>query len=199
MTENTTQRKVGRIKEKYQLSNLDETLRRRYESGDSSLRELAEYVNRQITAAFLEGEPYAPNYVYDVLGGGDDASSQERNDLRRRLRGDDVDVDALRSDWVSHMAVRTYLQSDLDVDTDRKAGASRDPMDTLEKVRGLVNREEKIVEEALKVTEGVDTDALSIHTDVYVMDDETGATERIEQFLRDRADGSSNDEPLRGE
>ncbi|MFW5919360.1 MAG: hypothetical protein ACOCSF_04085, partial [Halanaeroarchaeum sp.] len=64
-----------------------------------------------------------------------------------------------------------------------------------EKVRGLINREEKIVEEALKVTEGVDTDGLSIHTDVYVMDDETGETERIERFLRDRADTGTDVEP----
>jgi hypothetical protein len=199
MTTQSPQRKVGRIKAKYDLTDLDETLRSRYESGEASLRELAEYVNRQVTAAFLEGEPYAPNYVYDVLAGGDDVSSQERNDLRRRLRGDDVDVDALRSDWVSHMAVRTYLQSDLDVDTDRKAGSARDPLETLEKVRGLVNREEKIVEEALKVTDGVDTDGLSIHTDVYVMDDDTGETERIEQFLRQRADDRSDDEFGSGE
>ena len=185
MTGDSAQRKVGRIKEKYDLADLDETLRDRYAGGDTSLRDLADYVNRRITEAFLDDGSYPSNYVYAVLGGDEDVSAAERNDLRRRLRADGYDLDALRSDWVSHMAVRTYLQSDLDVDTKRQRARSRDPLATLEKIRGLVNRDEQIVEEALKVTDGVDVEDLSVHADVYVMDETTGETERIEQFLHD--------------
>ena len=185
MTGDSAQRKVGRIKEKYDLADLDETLRDRYAGGDTSLRDLADYVNRRITEAFLDDGSYPSNYVYAVLGGDEDVSAAERNDLRRRLRADGYDLDALRSDWVSHMAVRTYLQSDLDVDTKRQRARSRDPLATLEKIRGLVNRDEQIVEEALKVTDGVDVEDLSVHADVCVMDETTGETERIEQFLHD--------------
>jgi len=187
MPGDSAQRKVGRIKEKYDLTDLDETLRERYAGGDTSLRDLADDVNRRITETFLDGGSHPSNYVYAVLGGDEDVSAAERNDLRRRLRADGYDLDELRADWVSHMAIRTYLQSDLDVDTKRQRARSRDPLATLEKIRGLVNRDEQIVEEALKVTDGVDVDGLSIHADVYVMDEATGETERIEQFLRDRA------------
>lgn len=185
MTDSPAQHKLGRIKDKYDLTDLDETLRVRYRSGEDSLRSLAAYVNRQITAAFLEEYPYAPNYVYEVLGPGeDDVSTRERNDLRRRLRADGLDIDELTADWVSHMAVRTYLQDDLDLDTGRRSRTERDPDETLEKLRGLISRDERIVEEALKATEGVDVDDISIHAEVYVLDDETGETTRVERYLR---------------
>lgn len=185
MTDSPAQHKLGRIKDKYDLTDLDETLRVRYRSGEDSLRSLAAYVNRQITAAFLEEHPYAPNYVYEVLGpDGDDVSTRERNDLRRRLRADGLDIDELTEDWVSHMAVRTYLQDDLDLDTARPSRTARDPEETLEKLRGLISRDERIVEEALKATESVDVEDISIHAEVYVLDDETGETTRVERYLR---------------
>lgn len=194
MTDSPAQHKLGRIKDKYDLTGLDETLRVRYRSGEDSLRTLAAFVNRQITAAFLEQYPYAPNYVYEVLGpGGDDVSTRERNDLRRRLRADGLDIDELTADWVSHMAVRTYLQDDLDLDTGRRSRTERDPEETLEKLRGLISRDERIVEEALKATDGVDVADVSIHAEVYVLDDETGETTRVERYLRDIAEETEGD------
>jgi hypothetical protein len=111
-----TASKVGRVIETYDIAGLGETLEARWTGtgGErSSLRDLADLVNRRLLAAamsdadmrVLDGEV---ENTYRLLTA-DDASSGGRAEAEARLRQAGVDVETLRADFVSHQAVHTYL------------------------------------------------------------------------------------------
>jgi hypothetical protein len=111
------QNKVQRVIAEYDLEGLGAELERRWtapsEADRSSLRELATEVNRRILRAALESGGENPlegavDNLYRLLTE-EAVSPADRTRAERRLERSDVDVDALRSDFVSYQAVRTYL------------------------------------------------------------------------------------------
>lgn len=126
--------KVARLIEEYELEEAGRTLTQRWR-GDSgerdSLRDLADQFNQWLLRAemeaadidYLDGEV---ENLYRLLT--DDAvSSGKLTRARRRLDREDVDVDRLTRDFVSHQAMHTYLTkhrgvsppSDPDAEVDR--------------------------------------------------------------------------------
>lgn len=108
--------KVGRLVAEHGLEDLPGELEDRWTAPReerSSLRDLAEYVNRRVLEAVLRDAGRDPlpddvDAIYRALTS-DDASAAERTRRRRDLERDGIDVDALESDFVSHQAVHTYL------------------------------------------------------------------------------------------
>jgi hypothetical protein len=134
-TRPVTASKVGRVIETYGLAGLGETLEARWTgtAGErSSLRDLADLVNRRLLAAamsdadmrVLDGEV---ENTYRLLTA-DDASSGGRAEAAARLRQAGVDVERLRADFVSHQAVHTYLTKyrDASLPGDDRPTAERD-------------------------------------------------------------------------
>lgn len=108
--------KVGRLIDEYEFDGLGADLEARWTSDDRdgmSLRELETYFNerllesrmRSMGVQSLEGEV---SNLYHLLTG-DDVSGAERTRVTRRLERVGVDVEALRADFVSYGAIRTYL------------------------------------------------------------------------------------------
>lgn len=195
MTDDTSRLKVARIVDRYDLADLDSQLRTRYVVEDASLRDLADFVNVQVTTAFLEDQPFAPESVYRILGDPEGSASKgDQSDLRRRLRAHGVDVEALEREWVTHMTVRSYLRRHLDVDTERDAQAPVDPAVTLERVRGLLDREESILRRSVEATASIDADRWDIHQQVRLIDRETGESRDLQTFLQDLADAENGAE-----
>ncbi|MFB6093666.1 MAG: rod-determining factor RdfA [Halanaeroarchaeum sp.] len=177
--------KIRRLKDEYDLSALDADILRLYDGEGKSLRQLADYLNVRITAEYLDREPFSPRSVYTTLRDRTgEVAEREKTDLRRRLRMHDVDLDELEDDWVSHMSVRSYLRRELGIDTDRAAN-DVDPSVTLDRLRGLIDREENIVEQTLERTRGLDVDSWEVHTDVLLVDSRTGESVRAEEYLAD--------------
>jgi hypothetical protein len=114
--------KVQRVAEAYRLSGVDEELQRRYETGDATLHELAEYVNDRITAVTLDAvnEPIdsEPATVRAALNGEEGIPATRRDDMRATLAGR-IDVEVLLDSYVSHETVRRHLNEHLDVSTSR--------------------------------------------------------------------------------
>lgn len=108
--------KVGRLVATHDLDDLPAELEARWTAPReerSSLRDLADYVNRRILEAVLRDAGRDPltddvEAIYRALTS-DDASAAERTRRRRSLERDGIDVDDLESDFVSHQAVHTYL------------------------------------------------------------------------------------------
>jgi hypothetical protein len=110
--------KVERLLEEYELAELGNALERAWTATDpderASLRDLAtrfnerllEAVLRDAGDAVLEGEI---ENTYHLLAG-DPVSSGDRRRAERRLERQGIDIDALRSDFVSYQAIRTYLK-----------------------------------------------------------------------------------------
>lgn len=192
MTSGPSKRKIGKLKDRYDLEGLDEKLAFKYNVDDDSLRDLANYINVQVTKAFLDNKPFSPEHVYQTLRDPNDTVSREDQlDLKRRLRLHDVDVDTLEGEWVTHMSVRSYLQKDLDIDTERETKGPLDPDVTLERIRGLQNREQKIIWENFEATEGVDADRWDLHQELRLINKETGESIPLREFLQDLKDGGA--------
>lgn len=108
--------KVGRLVAEHGLEDLPGELEARWTAPReerSSLRDLADYVNRRILESVLRDAGRDPlpddvEAIYRALTD-EDASAAERTRRRRSLERDGIDVDNLEGDFVSHQAVHTYL------------------------------------------------------------------------------------------
>lgn len=142
--------KVGRMERAYSLPALDEELRRRYEDGDSTLHELAAYINDRITTVTLDAigqTEYEPATVRAALQDDQSIPATRRDDIRAALTGQ-IDVDTLTSSYLSHETVRRHLNEHLDVST------SQGGFDTLDDLQSVLTsyqeQYENGVESALK-------------------------------------------------
>lgn len=118
--------KVGQTIARYELEGVPEELAARWtgESGErESLRSLAHYFNRRVLGVALRDAGVDTvddvDRTYRVLIG-DVGSAGDRTTLRNRLEREEVPVDQVKSDFVSHQTIHTFLTEHLDVayDTD---------------------------------------------------------------------------------
>lgn len=109
--------KVERLLETYELTGMGAELERRWtdDSGErDSLRTLATVFNEQLLERAMldagmnpvEGE--VANLYRNLTD--DEVSRGVRTEVRNRLEQNGVDVSALRQDFVSYQAIRTYLK-----------------------------------------------------------------------------------------
>lgn len=128
--------KVQRVTQAYRLTGVDEELRRRYEAGDATLHELAEYVNNRVTAVTLDAldNPTGtePSTVRAALSGAESVPATKRDDLRAILAGQ-LDIDLLTDAYVSHETIRRHLNDHLDVST------SQGGFDTFEELQEVLD------------------------------------------------------------
>jgi hypothetical protein len=108
--------KVARLIDDYELDGIGAELEHHWTAEDDrrSLRDLADYFNLQILTQALEAANIQHldgevENTYRLLTD-DDISSAESTRAQRRLERDGVDVDALKSDFVTYQAIRTYLK-----------------------------------------------------------------------------------------
>lgn len=128
--------KVKRVLEEYELTEVGDELERAWTATDpnerESLRDLATRLNQRILKEALQGagetvlEGEAEN-KYQLLTD-DGVSPGDRKRAERKLKRQGIDVEALRSDFVSYQAIRTYLMDYRDAelkttDTDKRESA----------------------------------------------------------------------------
>lgn len=109
--------KVARLIREYGLSGLGDELERRWTRTEQrdSLRDLAEYFNRQLLRKSLEDEnagslDATDTDLYHSLTS-DDVTSGVRQETRSQLERQGVDTDSLEDDFVSYQSMRTYLRN----------------------------------------------------------------------------------------
>jgi hypothetical protein len=108
--------KVPRLIDEYDLQGLGAELEQLWtaEKDRKSLRALARYFNQHLLqqaleeadVQYLDGEI---ENTYRLLTD-DEVSSAESTRVQRRLERDGVDVDELKSDFVTYQAIRSYLK-----------------------------------------------------------------------------------------
>jgi hypothetical protein len=175
--------KVERVIRKWGLDGLGNELERRwlgegYEQ--QSLRELADHFNRRVleqaldeaNVVTLEGEL---DNTYELLTG-DDITQGARTQARNRLEREDVDVDDVLGDFVSHYAVHTYLREHRGVEY-----PSADDEDqrerSVETIRRLTSRLTAVTRrnvENLRSTDRLDVGPVDVITDVQVVCEDCG-------------------------
>ncbi|SER38108.1 rod-determining factor RdfA [Natrinema salaciae] len=193
--------KVGRSVERYELDGLNDELRRKRFDEEASLRELADFVNRQILAAAIESTPLdltdiaygavspddALSAVYETLTSDSVAADREVR-VRTRLEQQGVDIAAIESDWVTHPTVRGHLNDCLGIDTSRSARITPDESrDTIEWAR---TRCARIVEQTVSrlVTSGHLAIAdFDVTITIQITCGECGRTHRPTELLEQRS------------
>jgi hypothetical protein len=176
-TKPLTNSKVGRLIEDHDLTGLGETLERRWlgeGTEQQSLRDLAEFFNKELLAAVMyeagvntiEGEL---DNLYRLLTD-DDVSSGNRTQARNRLKRNDIDVEELEREFVTHQAVHTYLTEFRGVSRDDRGHRSLEADErTLTKLRNRTATVTESVVEQRSNRGDISLDEFDVLVDVRIL------------------------------
>jgi len=185
--------KVARVIEEWDLEGVGEDLEA-YWLGERdeqySLRTLADWFNRQVLAAALEAtdQSYVERQLentYELLTDDDDGAT--RAEVEARLRQQGVDVDELRSSFVSHQSIYTYLtkhrgvsQPDADESDETRIENTRSA------IQRLVNRTNAVVRnnlESLRNTGRITLGKFTVIVDVQVFCQDCETQHSVDELL----------------
>ncbi|WP_144906570.1 rod-determining factor RdfA [Halobellus captivus] len=185
--------KVAKLIHQYDLGDIGTELEERWtrEENRMSLRTLAEYFNTELLAAalrkhstnILEGE--AENY-YRLLTD-EDVSSGTRIQAENKLEQQEIDVEALRSDFVSRQAIHTYLTKERETAYEREEQTRNERISSrIDTIRRLKNRvvavSEQILSELAKLGD-VSSSATRVSVLVQVTCDHCGSQYPFAEFI----------------
>ncbi|MFD1599760.1 rod-determining factor RdfA [Halobellus rarus] len=194
-TDNRPSSKVARLIAEYDLDGLGDELEARW-TGDgverTSLRDLADYFNERLLEqtlidAGMNALESDVSTMYQNLTD-DEVSTGVRTDTRSRLEQNQIDVDALESDFVSYQAIRSYLTEYRDAEYRRLSDEEKVEKD-LQSIQRLMTRTLSVTEERiekLRETERIDVDAFEVLLDVQVLCQECGEQYSVSEFLENR-------------
>ena len=186
--------KVDRLLTEYSLSGMDEQLIASW-TGDAderwSLRDLAEYFNRELLRAAmaeagmttLDGE--VAN-TYRLLTA-EDVSTGVRTQAETTLERNGIDPQRLRTDFVSHQAIHTYLTKQRGVEHPSEPVGDRAGK-TERTIRRLGSRLVAVAEKRLRSLRDAGTITLgtfSVLVDVYVVCEDCGTHTDVPTLLGD--------------
>ena len=149
--------KVGDVAQRYDIEDVASELAALWtDEGENrhSLRELADYFNRQVlrTAMVdadmnpLEGET---ENLYRLLTE-DDSGSGNRIEAERRLEFEDVPVEELRDDFVTHQTVYRHLKNCLHEEYDHEIEPEERLERDIQQIESFQNRIRVVVEEMVR-------------------------------------------------
>lgn len=149
--------KVERIIRKYGLDGTGDELVAYWTGGGDdqrSLRELADYLNREVLRSAMENAGMSPlsgevGNFYRLLTD-DDVSAGSRTEAETTLRREGVAVEELRRDFVSHQAVHTYLTKYRDVEWQSQTEERERVEKTVATVQRLQSRLAAVAEQNLR-------------------------------------------------
>jgi len=189
--------KIGRQITAYDLTDLNAELVHRREEDEASLRDLADTVNVRILDAALRDVDADvaghPESVYETLVSGD-VPTEQQVDLEDQLTHLGIDIDELRSDFVSHQTVSNHLNDCLDVDTSRPTIESVDA--GRKKIEWARSRDEYIIEHTIDQLDRADhlsVGSAEVNHSTTITCTDCGDTFRVEQLL-DKRECSCADE-----
>lgn len=183
--------KVAHLIEEYDLEPLgDELVAAWTADGDErrSLRELAEYFNRQLLGeamrtAGLQTVDGEPENLHRLLTDGD-VGGADRTRARRKLAREGVDVEDLLEDFVSYQAVRTYLREDRDAEYSRDGGErATDTAETVQRLRGRTAAVVADKVEQLRTAGDLDVGEFRTIVDVSVVCESCGEQYAVSDLL----------------
>jgi hypothetical protein len=152
----TSRSKVARLIERYDLAGIGDELEHRWTRAEnrSSLRDLADYFNKQILRSALESEDETPidgevANLYRLLTDGETTSGVQQQ-AKNRLAGRGVDPATLEDDFVSYQSIRTYLKQYRDAAPPDDQSSTEDQIQRKQAtIQRIVSRLAKVTEQSL--------------------------------------------------
>lgn len=138
--------KVGFLIDEYDLTGIGTELEERWTRADGgdSIRELAEYFNRQVLLAVMQEAGSDPlkselDAIYSAASGDRDAPTLEI-EVRERLDQFGLDLDEISDRLVSHQTIYNYLTDHREVTYDREIDPEEQLAAVNESVQKMKNR-----------------------------------------------------------
>lgn len=184
--------KVARVIDTYELDGWGETLERRWtdETGErTSLRDLADTLNEEIMTAALRDADVSVTTLdaastYRTLSGEGDVSPADRHRKERELEQAGVDVETVRSDFVTHQAVHTYLTSYRDAELeDRSEGRAERAVENLQRLQGRAGVVTESTVERMVSTEEITDHEYEVFVDIQVVCEDCERTYSVNELL----------------
>ncbi|WP_248517979.1 rod-determining factor RdfA [Salinarchaeum laminariae] len=185
--------KVARVIDAYELDGWGETLERRWTSevGErTSLRDLADTLNEEIMAAALRDADVsvtAPDAAstYRTLSGEGDVSRADRHRKERELEQAGIDVESVRSDFVTHQAVHTYLTSYRDAELEeRSEDRTQRAVENLQRLQGRTGVVTESTIERMIATEEITDHEYEVFVDIQVVCEDCERKYSVNELLR---------------
>ena len=197
--------KVARVIREYDLDGMGPTLEAAWtgEAGErTSLRDLADEFNEAVLEAVLRDAGVSllnvdVSSTYEALHG-ESGSSATR--ARRRLEREDIDVDELTGDFVTHQAVHTYLTQEREATLPAADDEMADrKVETIEKLQGRVSAVAESAISSLANKGELDRGDYDVLVDVRAVCPNCGAdTPVVELLRRGGCDCTTDHEPTDG-
>ncbi|WP_309484883.1 rod-determining factor RdfA [Halorhabdus salina] len=187
--------KVARVISAYDLDSLGDEIEQRWlATGEQkmSLRDLADYFNQRVLEAAIEDSDVSlldtdVGTLYEQLTA-DDVSSGTKTRVKRRLDRNGVDIESVKSDFVTHQAIHTYLRE--------YRGVSQPEVTTEEHVNTVRERIQKLQDRSAAVTkdgieslqrEGVVPEGdINVIVDIQILHTETDEQYNVFELFEDR-------------
>lgn len=186
--------KIQRLIENYDLQGIGEEMEHLWTAENSeerkSLRDLATHVNQELLRqalgesdiATLEGEV---ENIYRLLTD-DEVSSADRTRAQRRLEREGIDVEQLRSDFVTYQSVRRYLKTHRNVEYTKEEAHRTEK--TLNSVQRLRSRLLTVVEnrlESLHTAEEISLGEFRVFIDLRIVCEDCGTRKNFTTLLQE--------------
>ncbi len=192
MTDSTRSRgtKVARVIDEYELSGMGAEIEAAWtgESGErTSLRDLADEFNERVLEEALRESgvsalTFEVSGTYEALRHG---SGSEETRARRRLEREDIDVDELLGDFVTHQAIHTYLTKEREATLpERDENAVDRKIESIDKLNGRVAAVTDTAIESLIPDEELERADYEVLVDVRVVCSECGSDHSVGDLLR---------------
>ncbi|WP_283402392.1 rod-determining factor RdfA [Halorubrum sp. DM2] len=185
-----TNTKVARVIRKYDLDGMGANLETAWtgKSGErTSLRNLADEFNEAVLEAALREANVSSVSVnvsstYDAL---QSESGSSKTRARRHLKREEIDVDELTGDFVTHQAIHTYLTKEREANF---PGPSDDmaerKVETIEKLEGRVSAVAETAISSLANADELDNDGYDVLVDVRAVCPHCGADLPVGELIR---------------
>lgn len=184
--------KVARLIAEYDLEGQGARLEAQWTAeGDQrmSLRDLATHFNEQLVEyrlrdAGMDALESDVERIYRHLTD-DEISAGRRADVRTRLEQNGIDVEALKRDFVTYQAVRSFLTEYRDAEYDHPSDTVKIEKDR-ETIQRLTSRTISVTEDRLKAlqeTERLDLEEFEVMLDLRILCEVCGTQYRIGQLL----------------
>lgn len=198
MTEGSSRgHKVERVMERWGLPDIGDELERRWlghERDDHSLRELAEYFNKQVLTEALTESGTVPlegevENFYQLLTS-EDVARADTLQAEQRLTQMGIEPDGLREDFVSHQTLYRYLKNAREVQKQRDKQPIEDVIETARRTSNrLTNRLKSVVQknlETLNGRSGFHIGDFDVYVDVQIVCSDCGTSRGLKQILEQR-------------
>ena len=186
--------KVARLIDEWELDGVGQQLEDYWlGTGDEqySLRELADWFNQRLLAAAHDraDEAYVDGEIentYELLTD-DDVGTGTRAEVETRLEQRGIDLESLRTSFVSHQSVYTYLTDERGVSKPSEERSDSSQIEkTAESIRRLVSRTQAVVRnnlESLHNTDRITIGNFSVFVDVQVFCQDCGTQYSADELL----------------